>query len=258
MHLESKNEDYMRKIVTFMMGVLFILTFNTSIKAQNDCCGLGSIFQNMMQSGIFGGYGIQKFSAEGLNNYIHNTPGLDQNFKEFGTAWGWRAGANILGFRSSDILVALKFYFQSVSESQEADGTYDGVPATEKLKLDINSWNVGMSLSYILNPNFDLRIFDIYLTWTNVKFTNEIKSINAPPKDEYKTPDTHTGFTADAGFVWYPFPPYLSVEVLGGYSIFAAERVDLKNGGRLNTSGDFIDGGGFFAAAVLTVGIPFE
>lgn len=248
----------MRKIFTFLLATIIFFTFSFSLKAQDDCCGLGSIFQNMVQSGIFGGYGMQQYSAEGLNYLIHGTPGWDENFNDFGTAYGWRAGANILGFRAHDLMVTLKFYYQSMRERQEASGTFEGEQATQELTVDINNWNLGMSLSYILGPNFDLRIFDIYLTWTSVEFTNEIKSSNAPPKDNYTTPSANTGFTADAGIVWYPLPPYLSIEVLGGYSIFNAEQVDLENGGSLTTSGDFVDGGGFFAMAVLTVGIPFK
>ena len=118
----------------------------------------------MVLSGIIGSYGMQQFSAEGLNGVIHNIHGLDENFSDFGTAYEWRVGVNLFSFRSRDVLVALKFYFQSVRESQEDSGTFNGENASQKLKHDITNWNFGMSLSYILNPNFDLRIFDIYIT----------------------------------------------------------------------------------------------
>ena len=249
----------MSRAVSVLILVSFLIISSFPVKAQDDCCGIGTIFSSLVQSGIYGGYGMQQYSAEGLNDVIHSTPGLDENFKDFGTARGWRVGANLVGFRQKEFLVALKFYYQSVRESQEASGTYNGEDAIQKLTLDINNWNLGMSLSYIFNPNFDLRIFDIYLTWTNAKFTNEISTANAPPKDKYESPDTHTGFTADAGIVWYPFPPYLSIEVLGGYSLFAVESLNLEDSGSsFPTNTDFIDGGGFFAMAVLTVGIPFN
>jgi len=242
------------KLVIILFISVFSVSNSTLLKAQSDCCGLGSIFQDMVQSGIFGGYGMQQYSAKGLNEVLPSELG----FKDFGTAWGWRVGANLLGFRSKDVLVALKFYYQSVRESQEASGTFNGENATQKLKLDITSWNLGMSLSYILNPNFDLRIFDVYITWTNALFTNEIETNNAPPKVKYTSPDTHTGFTADVGLVWYPFPPYLAIEVIGGYSVFAVETMESENGEIFPSNSDFIDGGGFFAMAVITIGIPFN
>jgi len=51
---------------------------------------------------------------------------------------------------------------------------------------------------------------------TNASHTSEIDTNNAPPKDKYTSPDTHMGFTVDAGLVWYPFPTFLVIEVLGG------------------------------------------
>jgi len=92
--------------VSKLFIVVFISVFSFSnsafLKAQNDCCGLGSIFKSMVQSGIFGGYGMQQFSANGLNEVLTS----DVRFKYFGTAWGWRAGANVLGFRQKDFLVS--------------------------------------------------------------------------------------------------------------------------------------------------------
>jgi hypothetical protein len=125
--------------------VLFISVFSfsnsTLLKAQNACCGLGSIFQNIVQSGIFGGYGMQQYSAKGLNEVLPQNVG----FNDFGTALGWRAGANILGFRQKDFLVSLKFYFQSTTEKQDRTGEENGETYTQEIKLDINQWDLGMS-----------------------------------------------------------------------------------------------------------------
>jgi len=208
-----------------------------------------------VQSGIFGGYGMQQFSAKGLNELLPQ----DAGFKDFGTALGWRAGANILGFRRDDFLVALKFYFQSMTEKQDRTGEENGESFTQQLKLDINQWDLGMSFSYVINKNFDFRIADIYLSWTGAELTNSFTTANAPPDDVYKSPSSNIGFTFDTGIVWYPFPPYLSLEVIGGYSIFTVDEMVLEEGSsELNEITDPIDGGGLFAFAVLTIGIPFN
>ena len=52
-----------------------------------------------MQSGIFGGYGIQMYSAEGLNEVLPSEVG----FKDYGTAMGWRVGANIIQLQRESI-----------------------------------------------------------------------------------------------------------------------------------------------------------
>jgi hypothetical protein len=244
-----------KKLFTIFFGVLIFFSYSNTLKAQNDCCGLGSIFQSMVQSGLFGGYGMQQFSAKGLNEVIPQ----DVGFKDFGTAWGWRAGANILGFRQNDMLVAFKFYYQSMTEKQERTGDTNGDPFTQELKLNLNQFDLGMSFSYILNSSFDFRVIDVYISWTSAKLTNSFTSANPPADDIYKSTSSDIGFTFDTGIVWYPFPPYLSLGILGGYSIFTVDKLRLEEGSSsLTEINDTVDGGGFFAMAVLTIGIPFN
>jgi hypothetical protein len=152
----------------------------------------------------------------------------------------------------------MKFYYQSVTENQEATGTYQGEDATQELDLKINTWGFGMSFSYILSKNFDLRIADLYLTFPNVDLKNEIRTASTRVTDEYESAESNIGFTFDAGLVFYPAPPYLSIELLGGYSFFSVETMQTTDFDELITTSDFIDSGGFFASAVLTVGIPFD
>jgi hypothetical protein len=45
---------------------------------------MGSIFSSLLQSGIFGGYGVQQYGAAGWKDIIQNTPGLAENFSDFG------------------------------------------------------------------------------------------------------------------------------------------------------------------------------
>ena len=239
----------MKNLFTSLLiaGLLFT-TFTSDSNAQDDCCGIGSIFSSLIQSGIFGGYGIQMYSAKGLNLGINETPGLSENFKDFGTAWNWRIGANIIQFRHEQLMMGLKFYFQSMTETQDVTG--------QEIKLELTQFNLGMSFSYIISNSFDIRIFDVLISWTNAEVTNTGEGYD---DIVFKSPDTNTGFTADAGIVYYPFPPYISLEVLGGYSLFSVETVELEGGSNFPTSNtDVVDGGGFFAVAVLTVGLPFN
>ena len=235
----------MKNFFTFFLvtGFLFV-AYTPDSKGQDDCCGVGSIFSSLMQSGIFGGYGIQMYGAEGLNEVLPSEVG----FKDYGTAMGWRVGANIIQLQRSQLLMGLKFYYQQMTETQNATG--------QEIKLNLTQFNLGMSFSYIINNSFDIRIFDAMISWTNAELTNAVEGFD---DRVYKSPETNTGFTADAGIVYYPFPPYVSLEILGGYSIFSVEKVNLEAGqSSLSTINDIVDGGGFFAVAVLTVGIPFN
>jgi len=161
---------------------------------------------------------------------------------------GWRVGANIIQLQREQLLIGLKFYYQAMKEKQDVTG--------QDMILDITQWNLGMSFSYIINNSFDIRIFDAMLSWTNAKLTRTGDGFN---DIVFKSPESSTGFTADAGVVYYPFPPYVSLEVLGGYSIFSIDKVNLEEGqSNLSTINDIVDGGGFFAVAVLTIGLPFN
>lgn len=245
----------MKKLLLLCIGIIIFLGTIPS-KAQDDCCGMGSIFSSILGSGIFGGYGFQQYSAEGLNGLIAANPILDENFEDFGFAHGWRAGANIIGIRQDDLLATFKVYYQSVKEIQEA-GSGD---ETQELELQMNTWALGLGLSYIINNNFDIRILDALMTFNSANLTNDISSVSGGnSKQEFESTESNIGFSFDTGFVYYPFPPYLAIEVIGGYSFFTFETMrDKEDYIDLETNGDFIDGGGFFAAAVLTIGIPFN
>ncbi len=246
----------MQKILLILFIIITFVFNSEQSKAQDDCCGAGSIFSSILGSGIFGGYGFQQYSASGLNELITSDPNLNENFDDFGFAHGWRVGANIIGIRKEDILAAFKFYYQSVKERQEA-GSGD---ETQEIEVELNSWGLGIGLSYILGKNFDLRILDALMTFNSANLTNEIHSVSfGDSKQEFESSESNIGFSADAGFVYYPFPPYISIEILGGYSFFAIETVvDKEDGIELGANDDIIDSGGFFATGVLTISIPFD
>ena len=96
----------------------------------------------------------------------------DVGFKDYGTAWGWRVGANVIQVRQRNILVGLKFYYQSMTESQDRVEQ----DFTQEITLNLTQWNFGLSLSYIASQAFDIRIFDAYLSWTNAELTNKFKT----------------------------------------------------------------------------------
>jgi hypothetical protein len=249
----------MKKDLLILCTVILIFLGGSTTKAQDDCCGLGSIFSSVLQSGIFGGYGFQQYSAEGWNDYVSTyLESQNVSYNDFSFAHGWLVGANLIQLREDDFLIGLKFYYQSVTENQGATGTYLGEDATQELDLKINTWGFGMSFSYIVSKNFDIRIADLYLTFPSVDLKNEIRTVSTRITDEYESAESNIGFSFDTGLVFYPAPPYISIELIGGYAFFSAESMQTADFDELITTSDFIDSGGFFASAVLTVGIPFE
>jgi len=81
----------MKKDLLILCTVILIFPGGSTTKAQDDCCGLGSIFSSVLQSGIFGGYGFQQYSAEGWNDYVStNLESQTVQYDDFGLLMvGW-------------------------------------------------------------------------------------------------------------------------------------------------------------------------
>jgi len=254
----------------FSVALLVFILFSSSslIKAQSACCGLDIIGGMLLESGIYGGYGAQQFSAKGLNDYIKvyndNRPALTNKMDDFGFAYGWKVGANIVQLQDDDMLYGLNFFYQQLQEKHEATALINNVPAKREYALTLISYGFGISFSYVLNNSFDFKIADLKMTWTNAKLINKYSEGTNPSTEEVlKNPEANIGGQISTGIVYYPFPPYISLEANVGYSYFTIDQMQFESGQYLSQNENsnelmenFIDGGGFFAFAQLNIAIP--
>jgi len=254
----------------FSVVLLVFILFSSSslIKAQSACCGLDIVGGMLLESGIYGGYGAQQFSAKGLNDYIKvyndNRPALTNKMDDFGFAYGWKVGANIVQLQDDDMLYGLNFFYQQLQEKHEATALINNVPAKREYALTLISYGFGISFSYVLNNSFDFKIADLKMTWTNAKLINKYSEGTNPSTEEVlKNPEANIGGQISTGIVYYPFPPYISLEANVGYSYFTIDQMQFESGQYLSQNENsnelmenFIDGGGFFAFAQLNIAIP--
>ena len=155
-----------------------VLFFNSSLlNAQSACCGLDFMAGMLLESGVYGGYGAQQFSATGLNGIVktfnqQNT--VTSKMDEFGFAHGWRVGANLLNVQDENMLYGLHIFYQQTQEKNEATITStNGIPAKREYALTLISYGFGISFSYVLNNSFDFKIADIKMSWNNAKLLNK-------------------------------------------------------------------------------------
>lgn len=249
---------------------VFVLLSNTYlIKAQSACCGLDIVGGMLLESGIYGGYGIQQFSATGFNDYIkvynENRPALTDKMDEFGFSHGWKVGANILQFQDDDMLYGLNFFYQQTQEKHEATATLtNDIQAKREYVLTLISYGFGISFAYVMSNSFDFKIADIKVNWNKAKLVNKYSEGTNPTTEQVlKDPEASIGGQISTGIVYYPFPPYISLEANVGYSYFTIDQMQFESGQYLSqneNSGElmenFIDGGGFFAFAQLNIAIP--
>jgi hypothetical protein len=256
------------KKISVVLLVFILFSSSSLIKAQSACCGLDVIGGMLLESGIYGGYGAQQFSATGFNDFIkvynENRPTLTDKMDEFGFSHGWKVGANIVQLQDDDMLYGLNFFYQQLQEKHEATALINNVPAKREYALTLISYGFGISFSYVLNNSFDFKIADLKMTWTNAKLINKYSEGTNPSTEEVlKNPEANIGGQISTGIVYYPFPPYISLEANVGYSYFTIDQMQFESGQYLSQNENsnelmenFIDGGGFFAFAQLNIAIP--
>jgi hypothetical protein len=253
--------------VVLIALVLFLSS--SLINAQSACCGLDILGGMLLESGVYGGYGAQQFTAKGLNGLVNNyntQSKVTQKMDEFGFAHGWRVGANMLQFQDDNMLYGLNFFYQQLQQKQEASETsINNVVGKREYALTLISYGIGISFSYVINKSFDFKIADIKVNWNNAKLINKYtEGTNAPTEEILKNPEANIGGQISTGIVYYPFPPYVSLEANVGYSYFTIDEMQFETSKQFLASSEnsnekmdnFIDGGGFFGFAQLNIAIP--
>lgn len=250
--------------------VALVLSVNSSFVKAQSCCGLDYAAGMLLESGVYGGYGVQTFQPTGLNDYIkvynQNRPALTKNMDKFGFAHGWRVGANIFQIESGKMLYGVNAFYQQMQEKNEAAATLtNDVSAKREYSLTLISYGFGIAVSYIINKNFDFKIADVKINWNNAKLVNRYtEGINPATEEVLKNPDANIGGQISTGILYYPFPPYVSIEANAGYSYFKINEMKFEASGQflarnensVEKMDNFIDGGGFFAFAQLNIAIP--
>jgi hypothetical protein len=257
------------KKFSIILIVFMLFSISSLITAQSACCGLDIVGGMLLESGVYGGYGAQQFSATGFNGLVknYNTQSkVTQKMDEFGFAHGWRVGANIVQFQDDHMLYGLNFFYQQLQEKHDAmETSTNNVVGKREYALTLISYGIGISFSYVMNNSFDFKIADVKVNWNKAKLVNKLTEGTNPSTEEIlKNPETNIGGQISTGLVYYPFPPYISLEANIGYSYFTIDQMQFETSKQYLASNEnssekmenFIDGGGFFAFAQLNIAIP--
>lgn len=257
----------MKKFI-ILIGLLVLM--QTSSNAQ-ICCGFESCFSLMGQFGISAGYGIQGYSADGFNAYIEHynrkrTATLTKQMGEFGSAQVFWFGGKLFQYYLSEsrMLINSRIFMQFTNEKEYAAAG----SAKREFTVNTSTLGFGFGLNYVFSENMDFKIVELYGTMTTAGLKNElIDPANGNTKQELESPEASFGATVYTGFVYYPLPPNIGLELNLGYSFFDVPEMQFKSGGAyLQVNEDtarrmdnFISGGGFTIQAVLTVafGVDF-
>jgi len=226
---------------------------------------MGMVFN----SGVYGGYGIQMFRAEGFNHSIdiynqRRETTLTKKMDEFGTATGFKVGANIFQFLVDDILMGMRVSYQWMKEKNEATANLTNGTARREYDLTLKTFGIGMFFSYYASRRWDIKFLDATLTWNNADLVNRLIEPAQTTEQKLSNPESVIGFSLAGGITFYPLPPYISLEGSVGYSFFSIEEMEFEDtGGKLQVDEgtatpmtNFIDGGGLFAFIQLNISVP--
>ncbi|MBN2572242.1 MAG: hypothetical protein JXA68_08950 [Ignavibacteriales bacterium] len=262
-----KKLKFLVKIFLLKGMCLFFLT--SPVKAQL-CLGEEAFLclGYLAYSGIYAGWGVQFYNAEGLNHYIEvynaNRPQLTQQMDEFGMGHGFLFGANIARFQADELLFNMEGFYQRINEKEEAKVSSGGIEASRTFDLDLDIWGIGMNVSYFVNKNIDIKFIDVSVLFISSEFENIYQAGTDPEDTEVlNNVNSSIGVNLNAGITFYLIPPYISIEPSVGYSFFGIDEMEFENGSKLandeNSSqamDNFISSGGLYGSAQLIILIP--
>lgn len=244
------------KIKNLYLLIIIPLVTHT-VQAQSfgfGCLGL---------SGIYGGYSVQQFDMEAIENavdlYNISRNNVIDDLK-FDRLEGYRIGGNIFRAKFSSIFITTKGYYQFLEQKQV--GYSSGITSIKKddYALTMNHWGLGIDIGFPVFSFLDWKILEGGINFYDVDFDYESLLANEGDLQvHYSTDDVSIGYYAGTGIILHLIPNYVSLEGTAFYNFVSVSEFMTSDTDRLhltNSGGNLIEGQ-FGAAVQLNVGFPF-
>jgi len=251
--------------IKYLLIILAIVTFS---KVNAQTCGFGCLGL----SGVYGGYSLQQYEADGLNQYLgmlanpFSSVAYPESEIQFKEGRGFKVGINLIRADYSNFFFTFKGYYQFLSEQHTIE-TYLGPPQNPHpvvydIKLDMNNWGIGLDFGIPLFSVIDWKIIESELKIFSPKLTIDASENTIFQNSGTYTPDkVKMGFSVGSGLIFNIVEDYISLEATGMYTFMEIDNLtsDL-DGTPIPAEGSdtkFISKGGLQAFIQLNVGIPF-
>ncbi len=245
--------------------LIIVISITSFSQVNSQTCGFGCLGL----SGVYGGYSLQQYEADGLNRYldeqtnsfISSLPFENRfNFKE---GRGFKVGINLVRADYSSYFFTFKGYYQFLVEEQNISyNTYDHLDA----KLEMNNWGIGIDFGIPLISFIDWKVLDGELKFFSPKLSmseyNSNPLGNSIRVENIYTPDrVKMGFSVGSGLIFNLIEDYVSLEATGMFTFVEIDYLTSDiDGSKIPTESSeskFISKGGLQAFLQLNVGIPF-
>lgn len=233
--------------------ILFtFLIFSSPKEILSQSCGFGCLGL----SGVFGGYTIQEFKADGINDWIRDNSITGTNY-EFNKGQGFRIGTNLFRAKFDNYFLTAKGFFQFINE--EYKSTSMSQLPKEKFELRHNYWGVGLDFGIPLFSVLDWKIIEGGVTFLNVELKATQTDLNEKiVESKIENTKLDLGYYLASGLVIHIVKDYISLEGTVAYNKYEVREFMDHNGDSLpiQDGKNFIENNGITTTVQLNLGFP--
>lgn len=236
-------------VFIFLFLSLLIMPLTKSLKAQS--CGFGCLGL----SGVYGGYTLQEFKADGINDWIKNNSTTGSNYK-FTNGEGFRVGANFFRAKFDNYFITAKGFFQFINEEYK---TSSMEIQNEKYRLKHNYWGIGVDFGVPLFSIVDWKIIEGGVTFLNLELkTTQTNSDSRVLESKIENTQLDLGYYAASGLVIHIVRDYVSLEGTVSYNKYKVDEFMDENGNTvaIEAGKSFIENKGITTTVQLNLGFP--
>lgn len=212
-------------------------------------------------SGFYAGYSEQKYSVDGLNQYIklnNYGPAPQSNF-EFNKGTGYRIGANFFRAKFDYLFITAKGYYQFIKENLDQKSTSQTDVIKNEYQLSMNHWGLALDIGIPLFSIIDLKVIEGGILFHNVEFLHSVfKNDVQLSENKYEPQTNKVNYYIGSGLIIHIIPDYISIEGTASYQFLKID--ELINKSELQTSPtkifNSISKGGLITSVQLNIGFP--
>lgn len=237
--------------------IILVFLFPMLISAQS--CGFGCLGL----SGVYGGYSVEKYKLEGLNNELNSqlaSMGNDEGVFKFNEMRGIRFGANIFRAKFSNFFITAKGFYQFLKNTQSTDAKNSLGKKLMESELSLNHWGFGIDLGFPLFSFVNLKLLDGGVNLYTSEITNRFNNTDKTIENNFKYSSMTTGYYIGSGLIIELIKNYVSLEGTAYYQMVSINNLVDDDGNKFPSSDGktkFVDEGGISATVQLNVGISF-
>lgn len=242
-----------------ILPIFIVILVSSANLSYGQSCGFGCLGM----SGVYAGYGVQKYDAEQFNQmFLKLSPfnNLFEDNSQFGEMEGFRFGANIVRAKFDFLFITGKAFYQFMKEDIKLEGEGSSGKYSEDFKLTQNYWGLSIDLGVPVFRFLDLKIAEGGVTMRSVKLTDlRIAPDGTEEEFTYVNKKYDIDYFVGAGLIFHLIENYVSVEGTATYSFNSLTKLYDKNGIEILSPQDskgFIAKGSLSAIVQLNIGFP--